>query len=79
MKTNENNNVVADEPTHEQTMQTMEDASNMLDKTIAESEEQTEKIHQLTLKALELFDDESVIQSLRNRGYVGDIYKKITL
>ena len=66
-------------PLHEEVLNTIEQSSDSLDKTILESKEQDEKIHQLTLKALELFDDGSIIQALRDRGYIGDIYKKVTL
>lgn len=68
-----------EEPLHKEVLNTIEQSNESLDKTILESKEQDEKIHQFTLKALELFDDESIIQALRNRGYVGDIYKKVTL
>lgn len=66
-------------PDHAETMQTIEKSHESLAQTIAESKVRDEKIHQLTLKALELFDDDSLIQALRDRGFEGEIYKKIRL
>lgn len=66
-------------PDHAETMQAIEKSHESLAQTIAESKVQDEKIHQLTLKALELFDDDSLIQALRDRGFEGEIYKKFRL
>lgn len=68
-------------PDHAETMQAIEKSHESLEKTIAESEVQNEKIHQLTLKALELFDDEALIQALRDRGFSiinGELHKKFS-
>ena len=64
---------------HTEVMETIEQSSESLGKTIAESKLQDEKIHELSLKALELFDDDSLIQALRDRGFEGEIYKKFRL
>lgn len=64
---------------HAETMQAIEKSHESLAQTIAESKVQDEKIHQLTLKELELFDDDSLIQALRDRGFEGEIYKKFRL
>lgn len=64
---------------HAETMQAIEKSHESLSQTVAESKVQDEKIHQLTLKALELFDDDSLIQALRDRGFEGEIYKKFRL
>lgn len=66
-------------PLHTEVMETIEQSSEQLGKTIAENKLQNENIHELTFKALELFDDNSLIQALRDRGFEGEIYKKIRL
>lgn len=73
--------VGATTPDHAETMQTIEKSHESLAQTIAESKVQNEKIHELTLKALELFDDEALIQALRDRGFEiinGELYKKFS-
>ena len=69
------------EPTtdHVETMEAIQQSHDSLAQTVAESKVQNEKIHELTLKALELFDDEALIQALRDRGFEGEIYKKFRL
>lgn len=64
---------------HVKTLEAIQQSNASLEKTIAESKVPDEKIHQLTLKALELFDDDSLIQALRDRGFEGEIYKKFRL
>ena len=67
---------------HVETLETIQQSHESLAQTIAESKVQNEKIHQLTLKALELFDDKALIQALRDRGFSivnGELHKKFIL
>lgn len=67
---------------HVETLEAIEKSHESLSQTVAESKVQNEKIHQFTLKALELFDDESLIQALRDRGFTitnGELHKKFIL
>lgn len=67
---------------HAETMEAIAQSHESLSQIVGESKVQNEKIPQLTLKALELFDDESLIQALRDRGFTiinGELHKKFIL